>query len=48
MQELLTEFGQTLAKIGSPVWRIQADALSRTKYAGGEQNHEVWGRSESK
>jgi hypothetical protein len=32
--QAIQEFGPTLIKLGFPVWRIQADALSRTEYAG--------------
>lgn len=32
--QVIQEFGPTLIKLGIPVWRIQADALSRTEYAG--------------
>ena len=33
MLQVIQEFGPTLIKLGIPVWRIQADALSRTEYA---------------
>lgn len=32
--EVLNTFGQKLIQMGMPVWRIQADALSKTAYAG--------------
>ncbi|KAM0132716.1 hypothetical protein ACHAO1_006605 [Botrytis cinerea] len=34
VQELLTEFGPTLIKLGHEAWMIQANALSHTSYAG--------------
>lgn len=34
VQELLTEFGSTLIKLGRKAWMIQANALSHTSYAG--------------
>ncbi|KAI9644464.1 hypothetical protein NHQ30_006485 [Ciborinia camelliae] len=34
VQELLTEFGPRLIELGHEAWKIQADALSRTNYAG--------------
>jgi hypothetical protein len=32
--QVIQEFGPTLIKLGIPIWRIQADALSKTGYAG--------------
>lgn len=32
--EVLKTFGQKLLEMGAPIWRIQADALSKTAYAG--------------
>ncbi|KAM3071271.1 hypothetical protein ACMFMF_007744 [Clarireedia jacksonii] len=34
VQEVLVNFGPTIARLGHQVWEIQADALSRTDYAG--------------
>ncbi|KAF4633576.1 hypothetical protein G7Y89_g4541 [Cudoniella acicularis] len=31
---VMEDFGERLMEMGRPVWRIQADALSRTEYAG--------------
>ncbi|KAH8808399.1 hypothetical protein F5884DRAFT_732738 [Xylogone sp. PMI_703] len=32
--EVIEKFGKRLALLGRPIWRIQADALSKTDYAG--------------
>lgn len=32
--QVLKDFGYQLTKMGAPVWKIQADALSKTAYAG--------------
>ncbi|PQE06455.1 hypothetical protein CJF32_00002395 [Rutstroemia sp. NJR-2017a WRK4] len=34
VQEVIVNFGPALAKLGHSAWKIQADALSRTDYAG--------------
>lgn len=34
VQDLLTEFGPTLVELGHHAWMIQANALSKTSYAG--------------
>ncbi|RFU30035.1 hypothetical protein B7463_g6341, partial [Scytalidium lignicola] len=36
VNEVIEEFGKTLALLGGPIWKIQADALSKTDYAGEE------------
>ena len=35
---ILKTFGQKLVQMGKPIWRIQADALARTAYAGDVDN----------
>ncbi|EHL00694.1 hypothetical protein M7I_3324 [Glarea lozoyensis 74030] len=34
VRQMLEEYGERLIEMGRPVWRIQADNLSRTDYAG--------------
>jgi 23S rRNA U2552 (ribose-2'-O)-methylase RlmE/FtsJ len=34
VRRMLEEFGDRLIEMGRPIWRIQADNLSRTEYAG--------------
>ncbi|QSZ30403.1 hypothetical protein DSL72_004926 [Monilinia vaccinii-corymbosi] len=50
VQELLTEFGPRLIKLGHKAWTVQANALSHTTYAGSKNDgvklgfkRRVWG-----
>ncbi len=31
---VLEKFGEKLIEMGVPIWKLQADALSKTSYAG--------------
>lgn len=46
--DVIEQFGEQLIELGSKAWRIQADGLSKTDYAGDGSNGSVASKTHSR